>query len=42
MEREFMILLTQESMCSIQKLIKYAKSIVAFPLEQGKVCKENL
>ena len=37
-----MILLTQESMCSTQRLIKYAKTIVTFPIEQGKVYKENL
>ena len=37
-----MILLTQESMYSTQRLIKYARTIVAFPIEQGKACKENL
>ena len=42
MYSEFIIFLTKESMCSTQRLIKYVKTMVVFPIEKRKVYKDNL
>ena len=39
MYSEFIILLTKESMCSTQRLIKYVKTMVVFPIEKEKYIK---